>query len=213
MSLPGRAGRVAEDLPVVVLVGLMGAGKSSVGELLARRWGCAFVDLDREIEREAGFSVAEIFRREGEPGFRAREAEATHRLRLSAPSVVAVGGGWMASPELRDAWPGAVRVWLQVQPSEAARRLAGTGEARPLLAGDDVEERLAVLLAARLPAYGLAEYTVDASRRTPEEVARVVAELLEARPDRGRKRADDTPATPEGVSGASDVRYDDRSET
>lgn len=213
MPQPGRAGPAPGSLPVVVLVGLMGAGKSTVGALLARRWGCAFFDLDREIEREAGFAVAEIFRREGEPGFRAREAAATRRLRPSAPVVVAVGGGWMARPELRDAWPGAVRVWLQVQPSEAARRLAGSAGARPLLAGGNAEERLAALLAARLPAYGLAEYTVDASRRTPEEVVRVVADLLEARPDGGREQAGDAPAAPEGVSGASDARYDDRSET
>lgn len=173
---------------VVVLVGLMGAGKSTVGALLARRWGCPFLDLDREIEKGAGLPVAEIFRREGEPGFRAREAEATRRLRPPAPAVVAVGGGWMARPELRDAWPGAVRVWLQVRPAEAARRLAGTDEARPLLAGGDAQERLAALLAARLPAYGLAEYTVDASDRTPEEVARVVAELLEGRTGEARER-------------------------
>jgi len=192
-----RAGPAREPLPVVVLVGLMGAGKSTVGERLARRWGCDFFDLDREIEREAGLSVAEIFRREGETGFRSREAETTRRLRPVAPAVVAVGGGWMARPELRDSWPGAVRVWLRVAPREAARRLSGSGAGRPLLADGDAEERLAALLAARLPAYGLAEYTVDASRRTPDEVARVVADLLEARSGRasGARPDDDMSET------------------
>lgn len=164
---------------VVVLVGLMGSGKSTVGRLLATRWGCPFVDLDREIERRAGLPIPEIFRTEGEAGFRRLEAAATQALAPLPPVVIAAGGGWMASPELRDAWSGAVRVWLRVPLEEAARRLAGAGADRPLLAGGDAEERLASLLAARLPAYGLAEYTVDASDRTPEEVARVVAGLIE----------------------------------
>jgi shikimate kinase len=194
--MAARRKRSAPDgPPVVVLVGLSGAGKSTVGGLLARRWECPFIDLDREIERDAGRSVAEIFRREGETGFRVREAALTRRLRPAAPSVVAVGGGWMARPELRDAWPGAVRVWLRVDPAEAALRLAGTEEGRPLLAGDDAEARLAALLADRLPAYGLAEYTVDASRRTPEEAARVVADLLEARAEPPGGRDDDRSET------------------
>lgn len=212
MPPTGPAGPAPMGPPVVVLVGLMGAGKSTVGSLLARRWGCPFLDLDREIERAAGLPVAEIFRREGEPGFRAREAEATRRLRPSAPAVVAVGGGWMARPELRDAWPGAVRVWLRVAPEEAARRLAGTAEERPLLAGGEAEERLASLHAARLPAYGLAEYTVDASRRTPEDVARVVADLLEAR---AGGVAEEGAPEPAGVrpAAADGTRNDEDAET
>lgn len=164
---------------IVVLVGLMGAGKSTVGRLLAERWGCPFIDLDEEIERRSGRSIPEIFRDEGETGFRRREAESTLALHPVPPAVIAVGGGWMARPELREAWPEAARVWLRVSPAEAARRLGGADPERPLLVGGNPEQRLAALLAARLPAYGLADYTVDASGRTPDEVARVVAGLFE----------------------------------
>jgi shikimate kinase len=200
----GRIGPGPEATPeaVVVLVGLMGSGKSTVGRLVAERWGCPFVDLDREIERLSGLSIAEIFRTEGEAGFRRREAAATLGLLPNPPLVIAVGGGWMACPELRGAWPGAVRVWLRVPPAEAARRLAGADSDRPLLAEGAAEERLASLLAARLPAYGLADYTVDASDRTPEEVARVVAGLFEG----GRAR-------PAGPAGPDDNDQADHVET
>ncbi len=108
----------------VVLVGLSGSGKSTVGELLARRWGIPFVDLDQEIEHAAGMSIPEIFRREGEDGFREREVEATRSVAPAGPVVVATGGGWMPRPELRDAWPTARTFWLQVSTREEAKRLA-----------------------------------------------------------------------------------------
>jgi shikimate kinase len=163
----------------VVLVGLMGSGKSTVGRMLAERWRLPFVDLDVEIERISGLSISEIFELEGEAGFRARESEATRAITVSSPIVVAVGGGWMARPETRDAWPDATRVWLRVSPQEAARRLAMHDVARPLLANELPEKVLQDLLDRRLPAYRLSEYTVDTSNRTAALVADAVAVVID----------------------------------
>lgn len=163
----------------VVLVGLMGAGKSTVGKLLAERWGVPFIDLDHEIERRSGHSIVDIFEREGEAGFRAREADATRAISPSAPVVIAAGGGWMANPGACDAWPGATRVWLTVSPREAARRLARHEVRRPLLSNDLEEKALQEILDRRLPAYHLSEYTVDTSNRTPAAVAERVAAVLD----------------------------------
>jgi shikimate kinase len=163
----------------VVLVGLMGSGKSTVGRLLSERWRVPFVDLDAEIERTAGLSIAEIFELEGESGFRAREAEATRAVVASGPMVIAAGGGWMASPETRGAWPDAIRVWLRVSPREAARRLAMHEVQRPLLANELPEKVLQELLDRRLPAYRLSTYTVDTSNRTAARVAEAVAAVID----------------------------------
>ena len=163
----------------VVLVGLMGSGKSTVGRMLAERWRLPFVDLDVEIERISGLSISEIFELEGEAGFRARESEATRAITVSSPILVAVGGGWMARPETRDAWPDATRVWLRVSPQEAARRLAMHDVARPLLANELPEKVLQDLLDRRLPAYRLSEYTVDTSNRTAALVADAVAVVID----------------------------------
>ncbi len=163
----------------VVLVGLMGSGKSTVGRLLAERWRVPFIDLDAEIERIAGLSIAEIFEREGETGFRAREAEVTRATAASGPMVIAAGGGWMARPETRDAWPDALRVWLSVSPREAARRLAMHDVPRPLLANELPEKVLQDLLDRRLPAYRLSTYTVDTSNRTAAQVAEEIAAVFD----------------------------------
>jgi shikimate kinase len=162
----------------VVLVGLSGSGKSTVGRILAERWSVPFIDLDSVIERDAGRSIPEIFRLEGETGFRVREAAATQALTLAAPAVVATGGGWMNRRELREKWPHTVRVWLQVAPEDAAMRLASSPGSRPLLAGESPAKLLQELLEHRLPAYRLSDYTVDTSDRTPAEVAEAVAAII-----------------------------------
>lgn len=166
--------------PTLVLVGLMGAGKSSVGRRLAALSGRAFVDLDEEIERVAGRDIGALFAEVGEAGFRAHEAAATlglaARLRESGRGlVVAAGGGWMANRDARAALPDAETVWLKVDPAEAARRLAGNDATRPMLDGYDAAGRLTTLLAERLPAYGEATYTVDTNGRDAGTVARDLA--------------------------------------
>ena len=161
--------RLASSGPVV-LVGLSGAGKTVVGRLLAERLGWPFIDLDSEVERLEGLAVLEIFAVRGEAGFRELERRATLEVGAGTGTVVSTGGGWMARPELRDAWPGAVRVWLSVDPATAAARLAREPRTRPLLAGPDPEASLRKLLAQRLPAYRLAEVHVRTDERTPSDV-------------------------------------------
>ena len=143
--------------PHVVLVGLMGAGKTTVGRRLAHDLGRRFVDTDELVESTARATVAELFEREGEAGFRAREREAVADACGSEdPLVVAVGGGAVLDPEnrsrLRDA--GFV-VWLQASPEVLAARV-GDATTRPLLAASFADDRLAALstlVATRAPAY------------------------------------------------------------
>jgi len=165
----------------VVLVGIMGAGKSTVGRLLADRLGYAFVDLDDEVEALAGRSIPEIFDG-GEPLFRELEAEATERQDGAAGTVLAAGGGWMARPEMRDRWPGSVRVWLRVTPEEAWNRLSSDAAARPMLDPDRPRESLERLLAEREAAYELAEISVSAGDSSggaaAEETADLIVQLL-----------------------------------
>lgn len=173
MTSPGLPARV-------VLVGFMAAGKSTVGRRLARRTGYGFVDLDRVVEELAGRPVPEIFREEGEAAFREMEARATRELDDRREVVVAAGGGWMARPELRDRWTGAVRVWLRVSPEEAVRRLEGSLASRPKLDPADPVAAARRLLERRRGDYARAEVAVDTAGRTPEEVAREVLRRLRA---------------------------------
>lgn len=165
--LPGR----------ILLVGLSGAGKSTVGGLLAERLGYAFVDLDREVERAAGRSVAVLFEEAGEAEFRRLEAGASEAARERVRAVVATGGGWMARDDLPRAWTEAVRVWLRVSPATAARRLGGAGD-RPLLASADPEPALARLLEERRRAYAEAELAVETEGRSPAEVVDAILKQL-----------------------------------
>lgn len=169
----------------ILLVGLSGAGKSTVGRLLAERLGYAFIDLDAEVEEAAGRSVAAIFRRSREAGFRRLEARASDAARRRRRAVVATGGGWMARDDLERSWSGAVRVWLRVSPATAAARL-GAAPSRPLVAGSDPETGLARLLEERRRAYAEAELAVDTDRRSP---AAVVEQILKQLPPTRLPRA------------------------
>lgn len=161
------------------MVGFMGAGKSTVGRRVAESLGYRFVDLDDEIERLAGRPVPEIFGSGGETRFRELEARATRQLEARARTVVAVGGGWMARPELRDAWPGAVRVWLRVDAAEAVGRLGDRLPSRPLLADrDDPVAAARRLLEDRRPHYERAEIHVATDGREVETVAEEVVRRL-----------------------------------
>jgi len=158
----------------LVLVGLSGAGKTAVGRLLARRLRWRFLDLDSEVENLSGRSIAEIFATNGEQAFRDLEARVTESASIAGTTVVSTGGGWMARPELRDRWPGALRIWLSVEPASAVARLAEARSTRPLLAGPDPEAELTRLLAGRLPAYRLAEYSVRTDGLAPEAVVEAI---------------------------------------
>lgn len=160
----------------IVLIGMMGSGKSAVGRLVAQRLGCEFADIDAVVEAAAGKPVSAIFAEEGEPGFRAREAEAVRAVVAGTAGVIAGGGGVVLDPAnveaLRRAGP---LVWLQVDPAIAAGRL-GDDAGRPVLAGmpGELETRLASLTAARESAYrSAADRVVDAGG-PPESVAEAV---------------------------------------
>lgn len=167
----------AEQLPHLILVGLPGAGKTSVGRAVAEQLGRRFLDFDAEIERREGVSIAEIFASSGEQHFRALERRLTDSLRTERGYVLSPGGGWIANPGCLDALrPPAVLVYLQVEPARALKRMAGSVQSRPLLKRPDPVGELTKLLADREHLYLLADHTlrVDFLRET-EVVSRIVA--------------------------------------
>jgi shikimate kinase len=161
-----------------MLVGLPGAGKSTIAPLLARRLGLASHDSDALIVAETGEAIADIFRVAGEGFFRAREKQILRFLLAERPAVIAAGGGALLDPELRaDARERATMIWLDADLDTLAERLGEAGD-RPLLAGD-VRARLAALKAARDPLYALAPIRVDASPPKARVVAAILAALAE----------------------------------
>jgi shikimate kinase len=145
----------------VVLVGMMGAGKSSIGRRLAGRLSVPFVDADTEIEKAAGMSIPEIFSAHGEPYFRAGEQRVIARLLESGPQVLATGGGAFMNPETRSAIHAkGVSVWLRATLEVLSRRLKRRND-RPLLKGVDPVETLRGLIDERYPTYAEADITVE----------------------------------------------------
>ena len=163
----------------LVLVGLPGVGKSTVGTLVATALGRPFVDLDAVIVRRMGMPVERIFGEFGEPHFRQLEREAMTELLEGEPSVVAPGGGWAAQPgNLEGARAGALFVWLTAAPEIALRR-AKEGAVRPMLGGGaDEVDRMAALLAERSAFYAQADFTVKNERDDPALAAEEIAAWL-----------------------------------
>lgn len=161
----------------IVLVGMMGSGKSTVGSRLAARLALPFVDADHEIEVAAGMSIPDIFASRGEAEFRAGEQRVIARLLTQGPQVLATGGGAFmnADTRARIAERG-VSIWLKADPDTLMRRVRKRGN-RPLLQTSDPEATLRALLAEREPVYALADLTVT-SRDDPHDV--VVEAVREA---------------------------------
>ena len=158
--------------PHIVLVGLPGSGKSTVGRLLAAALNAPFVDLDLEIERRQRMSIADIFASLGEQAFRAMERAITQDLASRPPSVVSSGGGWMLDPaNVLSLRPPARIIHLIVTPTIALTRLGQSREDRPLLAGPGGAARLAQMADERRVQYTTADEAVDTAGRTPEQVA------------------------------------------
>lgn len=167
------------DRPIV-LVGLMGAGKSTVGRRLARRLGLGFVDADAEIEQAADRTIPEIFERFGEAAFRDGERRVIARLIAGPPRVIATGGGAFMNDETRALiLSRAVAVWLDADVATLAERVRRRG-GRPLLEGRDPLETLSALAARRNPVYAEAHIRVT-SEPAPHErsVERIVTALAE----------------------------------
>ena len=164
----------------IVLVGLMGAGKSTIGRRLARRLGLPFVDSDEEIERAADQPIKEIFDRFGEAGFRDGERRVLRRLIAGAPKVIATGGGAFMDPESRALiLDRCTAIWLDAEVETLAERAARRGH-RPLLAGKDPLPFLRDLAELRNPVYAEAHLRVR-SENGPHgrTVDRIVAALAE----------------------------------
>ena len=161
----------------LVLVGMMGAGKSSVGRKLALRLALPFVDADAEIEAAAGMTIPEIFEIRGEPEFRSGEARVIARLLDSGPQVLATGGGAYMNPETRKliAQKG-ISIWLKAEFDVLMRRIKRRSD-RPLLRTADPESTLKRLIEERYPVYALADLTIE-SRDVSHEV--IVDEVIEA---------------------------------
>lgn len=161
------------------LVGIPGAGKSTVGRELAQRLQRPFVDLDAEIEERAGVPVSGIFAALGEQRFREMEREATERLAGAAEAfVVAPGGGWITVPGLVAlVRPPSLLVWLRVSPALALQRLGTTVSSRPLLAVPEPHVALAALAASREPFYLQADHTVSVDSMTPAQVVDAILAL------------------------------------
>jgi shikimate kinase len=164
-------------MSAIVLVGVPGAGKTTVGKLLAKELGLEFFDSDQVIEARAGKSVADIFTQDGEPSFRQIEHDVVIELLDSSNAVIALGGGSLGNDETRARVKSANAVWLIAGLAQAVDRV-GMNRNRPLLLGN-VRGQLADLLSAREPLYKeVATIGVDTSKLIPSEVvAEIVSEL------------------------------------
>jgi len=159
----------------IVLVGMMGAGKTSIGRRLANLLHLPFLDADAEIERAANLSISEIFQNYGEAHFREGERRVVARLLADGPVVLATGGGAFMSEETRERCrESGITIWLKAEPAVLMERVRKKGN-RPLLNSPNPENVLKRLLAEREPIYGLADIVI-ASREGPHQG--VVGEIL-----------------------------------
>jgi XRE family transcriptional regulator, aerobic/anaerobic benzoate catabolism transcriptional regulator len=165
---------------IVSLLGLRGAGKSTVGRRLARRLKRPFVELDRRVEEAAGLSLNEIFSFHGEEYYRKLEYDTLERLiREATPIVLAVGGGIVTSPQtfvlLRQH---TVTVWLRARPADYWNRVVRQGDRRPMADHPQAMEALRTLLASREPLYSRALHTVDTSQLDVDKVVQEVDRVI-----------------------------------
>ncbi|MBI3420195.1 MAG: shikimate kinase [Proteobacteria bacterium] len=162
----------------LVLTGMMGSGKTTVGKALARQLGVPFIDLDEEIEREQQATIRDIFSKYGETAFRAIEKQKIASLLPKGPAVIATGGGAVMDESTRVLLQEcAITVWLKADVETLFKRIKGD-ETRPLLTGDDPKQTLRRILTQREPFYAQARWVVDNSGRSAETAVEEVLRAL-----------------------------------
>jgi len=164
----------------IALVGVRGAGKSTIGKMLARRLGIPFVEFDALLEKEAGMSLVELFSIHGESYYRKLEHEVMQKYLATSPQVVLATGGSLVTD--RETWATVRRqchtVWLKARPRDHWDRVAAQGDIRPMRNNPSAMDELKAMLKSREPLYSEAELTIDTSRHSPEEsVERIVKAL------------------------------------
>lgn len=178
----GRSGKYPDfQCPrSIVLVGMMGAGKTTVGRRLAPRLGLPFFDADAEIEKAAGMSVSELFEAHGEESFRDGEARVMERLLSGPPHVLATGGGAVIRDETRKLIKRhAISVWVKADPEVLARR-ATKRDTRPLLRTGDPVATLSELAATREPFYAEADIHIDSQPGPHDMTVNLIVEQISA---------------------------------
>jgi shikimate kinase len=178
------AGQQYQLKRTVVLVGMMGSGKTAIGRALAAALDVPFVDSDAAIEEAAAATIAEIFERDGEKFFRKREAEILRRLLSGSPGIVSTGGGAFLSDDNRDliAQMG-VAVWLDADLEILWERVRHK-DTRPLLRTADPKATLATIYEERTPIYGLAGLKIEVQENASiEQTMQMVRDVLASRPD------------------------------
>lgn len=174
--------------PKAVLVGLPGSGKSTIGRRLARALGVTFVDTDAAIEAKTGRSIADLFATDGEQEFRRVEEGVIRAALAEHTGVLALGGGAITTPGVRDALAGHTVIYLEISATEGVRRTSGS-TVRPLLAGPDPAAKYRSLMADRVPLYRrAATFRVNTNRRNPGAVVRHIVARLENPHPRSRRR-------------------------
>jgi len=165
----------------VVLIGLPGCGKTTVGRLAAETLHAGFVDIDAILARRAGKPIPLIFAEQGEPAFRVMERKEMEATLGNQAAIVAPGGGWAAQPgAIEGAKARALVVYLRTRPETAAQHAAPDGT-RPLLTGEDPVARMRQLLKEREPSYLKADAVIDTDRKTEQQVAAEVTRLAQSR--------------------------------
>lgn len=155
----------------IALIGLRGAGKSTLGKRLAQQEGMPFIELDREIEKETGIPAREIFALYGQSGYRRIEKRTLERvLRENPRAVISVGGGVVSQPESFDMLLAqCMTVWVRATPEEHMARVLAQGDLRPMAGNDEAMEDLKRILEARLPLYAKADTVLDTTGETVEQ--------------------------------------------
>lgn len=191
--------------PKAVLVGLPGAGKSTIGRRLAKALGVEMLDTDAAIEASTGRSIADIFATDGEAGFRRIEENVVRAALADHDGVLSLGGGAITIAGVREALTGHTVIFLEISADEGVRRTGGS-TVRPLLAGPGRAEKFRVLMAQRVPQYRrVATIRVNTNRRNPGAVVRYIVSRLGAASASNvtGRRPSPLPAPPAAAAGQS----------